>query len=511
MNTVNQNTQKVCPTCGHTYLINEEFCQDDFTELVFASTEEVNHSVNDEESVIDENQEDIKNSLDDDYSDDVFAELDITPTDNTSQITQDNLANQHDLIPQKLRDKGYQYESRKNNSYLYDDIFVTCPQGNLQVLRTYHTGTLSTDTALQRIKGKNFDLLDFGMDNLQSFSKDWELLKYQDEEEIYLLRELMNEHAHESEFALAVAQELAMMIKRMPQDIIPISLEPEFLYFDDDRFQLSFFGALHADKVNDKNKQTMDKTQGIYLPKLETTTTISNVYRAPELEEGILQTNSIVFSIGQIVAETYFGQALSLSAIREGNIPFNKIADDDLRALLMGCLYPDHTDRWQVTDIINLCEHGEIANFGKWSSLQTGASKHCLILGNDEQEIECWSPIELANAITPERWDECLAMMDKILHWLESTHKQSLAMKLKTSLQNNEISRDYVLVNLKRTLTPNVPIIWREFSLAEHDVNQTLTALAQQALKGDEIANKRLQQLHDSKLVTSEFNAIDMV
>jgi hypothetical protein len=270
----------------------------------------------------------------------------------------------------------------------------------------------------------------------------------------------------------------------------PLSFDPgQLLLTDDGELWLATAAALV--EVTAENA---------FRPEFQRSTLLPHGWAAPELtQEAMANANAAVFSLGQVLALAVWGQSCSLAELSTGAVPFRSLTDAHLARVLMGCLWPRSSGRWNLEDLllaVSVASTGAIPATSPWESLAPGASSTAFgFAGASFWRLEDL----LAAAVQPPNWNEAIARIDAILDWAESTAWAGQS-KLMREAQVRGRSPDWVLIALNRAVRPDAPLTWRTLDLSDEEAARSLAALAQRALKGGEADVETMRQLFQTDL-----------
>ncbi len=228
---------------------------------------------------------------------------------------------------------------------------------------------------------------------------------------------------------------------------------------------------------------------------------LSKRWAAPETtEQTMLKGNAVVFSVGQLLATCVWEQPCQLAELRTGAVNFRGIANAQLARVLMGCLWPHAAERWSVADLARACaphESEPLPAAPPWNMLAPGAAAEAFGLAG----ASYWRLEELLKAAAlPDHWQEAISRLEALLTWAEGTAWAGQARLLRAELADGH-SADWVLIRLRRLVSPDAPLIWRGVDLSDEQAETSLIALAQQALCGEGQADAtKLRELFEADL-----------
>jgi len=221
-------------------------------------------------------------------------------------------------------------------------------------------------------------------------------------------------------------------------------------------------------------------------------------YSAPEAATGVIGTAADYWSLGMILVEALTGQHpfAGLSSVvmqyqlTVQGIPVDGVAEP-WRTLCRGLLLRDPKQRWGRAEVerwragdasLRLPEIERPTN-------ETRASRPYRLGGE-----ECWTARELAVQMA-RHWAAASKDLGRgfITDWLRTElHDQDLARAALDVLDDAAMSADERLLRLLVKMAPDLPPVWKQWSLAKAD----LIAAANQANQGDEACRGMLSDLY---------------
>ncbi|MDI9408099.1 MAG: hypothetical protein QM523_02510 [Candidatus Pacebacteria bacterium] len=223
-------------------------------------------------------------------------------------------------------------------------------------------------------------------------------------------------------------------------------------------------------------------------------------WAAPEIKERRnIVLGSDIFSAAQIVAYAFFGRQIEYFQIRNSEIPFKEIHNQKIQRFLMGCLYPDPRFRWTIEDVItdlDEVERGQppSTDLPNWDNLIAGSAKSSFTMGSksyhDAKEL-------MRSLVEPGNWDQALVQFNELLNWIETTPFRPQVSQVKAAIHRSD---NWKLVMLAQLINPADPPFWREYSLADENIESTLTQLGIDASNGNKQAQRLLQELYSADL-----------
>jgi hypothetical protein len=276
--------------------------------------------------------------------------------------------------------------------------------------------------------------------------------------------------------ARRLAGMLTSFLRQMEKEgLRPITLEPSHLVVQDARVRLVMAGALCA----------TDATA--FHDWLGRSPLLGSPWTASEVESRhMFSATSSIFSVGQIVAACQFGAPFHHDDLRKANVPFQSIADPQVRRFLMLTLWP-YEDKRATLDRLDCAD----VAFPEWQKLEPGAAAQSFSLGGQA----CWRAEDALKAAAA-YWDEAIERFPELLRWLETT---PAAAEVHALAPHGHHSRDWQLVRLIHRVMPDAGPFWRGYALDREAAN-TFANLAQRALSGDAEAVHHIDQLFAADL-----------
>jgi len=224
-------------------------------------------------------------------------------------------------------------------------------------------------------------------------------------------------------------------------------------------------------------------------------------YSAPEAATGVIGTAADYWSLGMILVEALTGQHpfAGLSSVvmqyqlTVQGIPVDGVAEP-WRTLCRGLLLRDPKQRWGRAEIerwlagdvsLRLPEIERPTN-------EARASRPYRLGGE-----ECWTARELALQMA-RHWAAASKDLGRgfITDWLRTElHDQDLARTALDVLDDAAMGTDERLLRILVKMAPNLPPVWKQWSLAKAD----LIAVANQANQGDEACRGLLSMLYQGQ------------
>lgn len=276
------------------------------------------------------------------------------------------------------------------------------------------------------------------------------------------------------ERAVDLLKSITSMLTRLAEEgVRPLVLEPNHLVrTPDGEVWLMTVAALDA----------MDAPPSVH-PEFERSPLLPRGWTAPEMLDACSsRQNSVMFSLGQLVAYGLWGQACTIAELQRGSVNFRRIADASLARVLMGCLWPRPEERWTLADVSRALEADGtrgVPDAPPWGSLSPGASSTAFIFGG----ASYWRLEDLLQATCHERhWREATERIEDILTWAMDTVYASRARSLSQALTHGR-SKDWVLIRFLREATPETLLTWRGLDLSDEQAQSSLIGLANRALQ----------------------------
>jgi tRNA A-37 threonylcarbamoyl transferase component Bud32 len=226
-------------------------------------------------------------------------------------------------------------------------------------------------------------------------------------------------------------------------------------------------------------------------------------YSAPEAATGVIGTAADYWSLGMILVEALTGQHpfAGLSSVvmqyqlTVQGIPVDGVAEP-WRTLCRGLLLRDPKQRWGGAEVerwragdasLRLPEVERPTN-------EARASRPYRLGGE-----ECWTARELALQMA-RHWEAASKDLGRgfITDWLRTElHDQDLARTALDVLDDAAMSADERLLRVLVKMAPDLPPVWKQWSLAKED----LIAAANQANQGDEACRGLLSDLYQQDVL----------
>jgi hypothetical protein len=281
--------------------------------------------------------------------------------------------------------------------------------------------------------------------------------------------------------ALALLPALVEMLETIhTAGVAPITLHPSHLLrHDSGRLQLSHVAALTV--------ACTDAAPADYRPELDRNPLVSRLWSAPELAEQLVvhAATSCVFSVGQILAASLWGQPQDLAALRAGQVPLQAIADARLARVLQGCLWPHHMEgRWShgtLSQTVN-APLTELPPAEDWARLGPQAMACAFALNGRSY----WRVEDLVAAtVQPENWTQAAGQVDAMLDWIEAGSPWASVVPPLRGLMAAGRSADHALVQMALQIRGDLPLTWRSLNLEDASARSSLVHLGQRNLAGD--------------------------
>ena len=305
------------------------------------------------------------------------------------------------------------------------------------------------------------------------------------------LTRFLNDGTPSEERALRLLPPLAALLRQLEAaGVRPLGFEPRWLQLTHDgELWLAMAGALvSADGA------------GGFRPEVDHSPLLPRHWTAPELTEACTMSASApVFSAGQVLAQAVWGEPCSLEQLRTGTAPFHAIRDEGLARVLMGCLWPRPSERWNLDQLSEAASASSAATMPPappWASLAPGAATTAFAFAG----AHFWRLEDMvAAAVKPGNWDEAIGRLDAILEWAGGTAWSGQAQLMREARASGR-SPDWVLVALAHAVLPAHPPTWRAVDFSDRAAQDSLAALAQRVLEGSEADAKTMRELFAADL-----------
>lgn len=360
------------------------------------------------------------------------------------------------------------------------------------IYRRYRAGSLTVNDVYEKLKGRKsefFPTLEaYGAVKLASGEYlDYELTREQAGQP---LTEWLKEKSADESRGLELAVALFNLLKGCVEaGVLPMTLSPNDLlvtkYKHEIRVSLTHLGSLMI-------------ANGLALHRRELNHSLLPApYIAPELsEKRILTANAAVFSVGEIIWQAATGTVVDIADVREGRIAFSAFNDAFLARLVMGCMHPESAQRFGLKELKQLFEQRAVERKWPVASWERVGSKNAEAFQFNGSYYYRYEELTQA-LIASDTWDQALAILPKAMDWIsEHTAFASVVAQLKTE----DRSPDWKLMRLCYTLRPDLPRQWRNLSLSNQNVEDSLHQLAQWALNGEDENKKLVDQLFKADL-----------
>lgn len=401
-------------------------------------------------------------------------------------------------LPEELLAQGWQISGTPVTKHGIDVWPVQRPGANAQ-LCVYASGVLTYVPSYEHLLEHPHDiyarLYAFGTLNRgHGVTASYELVEASDA--TTLLNSWLANSSASEERALSLLPGLSGLLRAcIASGVLPITLDPNIVQRSSDgRLRITRLGGLWM-------PADIHSSATVYRADFERSPLLPVPWGAPEIKaRQSLAPQSLVFSIGQLLASALFGQPPSLDDIRTGVIPFKAIQNPVLARLLMGSLYPQAEERWSLAQMLEGLEANSAEAMPEapaWSKLMPGAAKTAFAFAGQR-----FFRLEdlLAHCKQPEHWDEAIRRLGEVLIWTDGTAWKGLAAQMREVLHRGEHSADWVLVYLTNQICPDLPRTWRDLDFSDLHAEASLVKLAQQALDDTPPDFSQLRQLYEADL-----------
>lgn len=405
-------------------------------------------------------------------------------------------------LPPQLIEKGWRVAGPLVSSEAVDMWQVSRPSANGSAYARFYrfrARVLTTPSLYKRLGNHSCaalpTLLDHGTVSLIGHARaSFELTLLPTNKSWEAMPSWLNKAPPSEEKALSLLPNLVQMLTELAAaGVHPISFSPAQMLRDADGGQIMLinFAALAETGL----------TASDYRPELDQNALISRLWSAPELaEQLIISPKGSVFCVGQLLAMALWGYPLDLAALRAGNVPFASISDARLVRILQGCLWVESIQgRWDLHQLQTALTVplDQMQPVEDWAQLGPRAMGKAFALNG----LTYWRVEDLlVQAVAPQNWSQTTARLSAMLDWIEGGSPwASVAQHLRSKLEAGR-SPDYVLVQLARTVIPDLPRTWRGLDFSDDHARDSLVNLAQRNLATDTTAE-------ESQLLEALFSA----
>jgi uncharacterized Zn finger protein (UPF0148 family) len=496
----------VCPTCGQSFF-SEDFCPVHGERLVIPKKSSSS------ELILDENplhpHEPFGNSSDEASVEtnkepnsklsDFMSRMKLRHIKKDESISAVRTESDVTLLPDDLLEMGWKIVgpvSSVGGNDTWPVELETNKGTETGIYRRFRTGSLTQPSTYERIMDVSSPFMPkikaHGTVDMGGARTDFEVVSNLQKGTI--LTKWFAESKPSEERAQYLLRPLSRLLSELRNEgLQPIVLEDSMILLADDG-QLTLISAGTI-----AESQTDDESIVQYRPEFIRSALLPQNCTAPEVvQQCVLSCNAGVFSVGQLLAQAVWGQAMTHNELQTGAVPFNTLVDKRLSNILKGCLWPKSKGRWthieldQATDsTLDICPA-----VNAWASLVPGASSTAFSFAGESY----WRLEDLLHiAVQPQNWDEAIIQIEDILKWAQSTSWAGQSKMLLEALASGK-STDFVLIKLARVVNPGAPINWRELDLTDTEAQKSLAALAQRVLKGSTDEIPTMQALFEKDL-----------
>ena len=231
-----------------------------------------------------------------------------------------------------------------------------------------------------------------------------------------------------------------------------------------------------------------------------TTTARTLRYAAPEAATGVIGVAADYWSLGMVVLEAVSGRH-PFAGLSEAVLSYQLVTQpmdcsgvaEPWRTLCRGLLLRDPKQRWGRAEIERWLAGDESLRLPVDAGLsEAGASRarRFYRLGG----VECWTARELATQMA-KQWETASKDLQRgfITDWLRNDWgDQDLTRAVLDVLDARNMNADEQLLRVLLKLAPDLPPVWKQWSLAKEDLITAATA----ANQGDEVCQVLLLELH---------------
>ena len=236
-----------------------------------------------------------------------------------------------------------------------------------------------------------------------------------------------------------------------------------------------------------------------------TTTARTLRYAAPEAATGVIGMAADYWSLGMVALEALTGRH-PFAGLSEAVLSYQLVTQpvdcsgvaEPWRTLCRGLLLRDPKQRWGRAEIERWLAGDESLQVAIEATPAGTAARN--YRPYKFQGVACWTAHELAVELA-RHWDEGVKDLQQgfILPWLrDELRDQDLAHVLLDLGNTKKMKDDERLLRLLVTITPDMPPVWKQWSLAKED----LIALADSAIKGNSLHQKTLEEIYRRDVLT---------
>lgn len=409
----------------------------------------------------------------------VFGELSDRFRHRAGPSSTDTTSTSTSPLPADERDKGWQIAGALVSTRAFDAwpvVMQTSSGGTIHAFfRRYRTPSLTTKAtydALAAATGRaSVHLYSFGTSDAGGGARlDYEITALPSGQSLQQWNQTTRPGPDKAAFLVPLLGSWLQTLQTA--GFSPFSFSPDLLWLSEDSERLTL-AALSG-------VATLDEVRGPrFQADLANSACLSVPYAAPELiERRVINENSAVFTLGQLLSAALWGEPQEHAFIRNGSLPFAAIEDPRLARLLMGTLWPKIDGRWSIEEFHSALatDAARVPAVPPWASLRPGAASTAFTLHGEDY----WLAEDLL-AAAAKHWDEAVHHLDALLTWLGGTRFAGAVGLLRQGLLQGR-SPDWTLVRLCRLITPGAPLVWRGHAFSDQDAECSLIALAQQAL-----------------------------
>ena len=247
-----------------------------------------------------------------------------------------------------------------------------------------------------------------------------------------------------------------------------------------------------------------------------TTTARTLRYAAPEAATGVIGMAADYWSLGMVALEALSGRH-PFAGLSEAVLSYQLVTQpvdcsgvaEPWRTLCRGLLLRDPKQRWGQAEIERWLAGDESLRLpvdAGLSDAEASRARRFYRLGG----VECWTARELATQMA-KQWDTASKDLGRgfISDWLRNDWgDQDLTRAVLDVLDAKNMSVDEQLLRVLLKLAPDLPPVWKQWSLAQED----LIAVAHAANRGDAVSQKLLWELSQGSVdVMGIYAAADSV
>ncbi|MFZ4789494.1 MAG: protein kinase domain-containing protein [Candidatus Competibacteraceae bacterium] len=234
-----------------------------------------------------------------------------------------------------------------------------------------------------------------------------------------------------------------------------------------------------------------------------TTTARTLRYAAPEAATGVIGVAADYWSLGMVALEAVSGRH-PFAGLSEAVLSYQLVTQpvdcsgvaEPWRTLCRGLLLRDPKQRWGRAEIARWLAGDESLRLSVADRpVNEARAQRPYRLGQEE----CWTARELAVQMA-RHWEAASKDLGRgfISDWLRTElHDQDLARAALDVLDNSAMSADERLLRVLVKMAPDLPPVWKQWSLAKED----LIAAANQANQGDEACRGLLSDLYQREVL----------